>query len=54
MEKINWFFIIFCVLIPFGSVIGMGITLIVDHVKAKRRHKRDHREIDEWWKMTVK
>lgn len=51
--KINWFFIIFSVVIPLGTVLGMGFTLLVDHIKMKRRKKRTHRHISEWWELTV-
>ena len=51
--RLNWFFIIFCGIIPLVSVLGMAVTLIRDHIKAKRRAKRCHGTIRYWWELKV-
>ena len=50
----NWFFIIFCGIMPLGVIVGMTVVLIRDHIKAKRRDKRCHQRIMNWWELTVK
>lgn len=51
--KINWFMLIFSVIIPAASFVGMAVILIKDAVKKKRREKRNHCEILYWWDLKV-
>lgn len=51
---VNWFALILVVILPLGVVVGMAAVLIRDHIKAKRRHRRTHQPVREWWEMEVK
>lgn len=51
---INYFALIFVVILPLGIVIGMAAVLIRDHVKAKHRHRRTHQDIRNWWELDAK
>ena len=52
--NVNWFFIILTGGLLFGTPIGMAAVLIRDHIRKKRRERRCHRAIEEWWQMEVK
>ena len=54
MTITNYFALIFVFILPACVVIGMAAVIIRDHLKAKRRDRRCHRPIDEWWQMEVK
>lgn len=47
----NWMGVFFSFGIPAGVIIAMGAMLIRDHLKAKRRDKRCHQRIRNWWEM---
>jgi hypothetical protein len=51
---VNWFALILVVIVPGCVIAGMAAVLIHDHIKAKRRDKRCHQRILNWWEMEVK
>lgn len=51
MDAINWIGVFFAFGIPAGIIVGMAAVLIRDHIKKKRRDRRCHRAIDEWWTL---
>ncbi|MBO7308549.1 MAG: hypothetical protein J6V38_02840 [Kiritimatiellae bacterium] len=53
MAAINWFALIFVVILPVGVMCGMAAVLIRDHIKARRRARRLHRPIDSWYELRV-
>ena len=50
---INYFALILVVILPLAVIAGMAAVLIHDHIKAKRRDKRCHQVIRNWWEMEV-
>lgn len=53
MHTLNWFMIIFCGGIMLTALIGMPVMLIKDAIHKKRRDKRNHCEIRNWWEIEV-
>lgn len=49
----NWMGIFFSFGIPVGIIIGMTAMLIYDRRKAKKRDKRCHQRIMNWWELEV-
>lgn len=47
----NWIGILFAGSLVIGTPIGMAIVLICDHVKARRRKKRCHGRMLNWWEL---
>lgn len=50
----NYFGIAFSFGIPAGVIIGMTVMLIMEHCEKKRRDKRCHQRIRNWWELDVK
>lgn len=50
---INYFALILVVILPLAVIAGMAAVLIHDHVKAKRRDKRCHQRIMNWYDLRV-
>lgn len=51
---INYFALILVVIVPLAVIAGMAAVLIHDRIKAKRRNKRCHQRIMNWWELEVK
>lgn len=49
----NWIGIMFSFGIPLGVVVCMTVILIKEHIEKKRRDKRCHQRIRNWWEMEV-
>ena len=53
----NWFYIILCGIVPVAVVIGMAtvmtVTYVKERVEKKRRDRRCHQPISEWWELRV-
>lgn len=47
----NWIGILFSFAAPVAVVVGMALVLIRDHVKAKRRERRCHGRVRNWWEL---
>lgn len=50
MESVNWLHV-FILFIPLWISLGMIVMLIRDHRKAKKRDKRCHAVIRNWWEL---
>ena len=48
---VNWLALILVVIVPGCVIAGMAAVLIRDHIKAKRRDKRCHQRVMNWWEM---
>lgn len=51
---VNWLALILVVIVPGCVIAGMAAVLIRDRLKAKKRDKRCHQHIREWWELEVK
>lgn len=51
MMDFNWFAVILVVIVPGCVIAGMAAVLIRDRIKAKRRDKRCHGRIRNWWEL---
>lgn len=50
---INYFALILVVILPLAVIAGMAAVLIHDRIKAKRRNKRCHQVIRNWYDLRV-
>lgn len=50
----NYLGIAFCLLWLIGLPVYMVVMLIVEHVREKRRRRRLHQPIKNWWEYRIK